>query len=73
MICLRSGKKEIRDRFHQRFMHSFYAHGSQKHKNDSQVINHFTNLGSTSVNAERKQVGEIESRLFLLFLQETII
>jgi len=51
---------EIGAQFHQRSMYSFYARGAQKRKKDSQVISLFTLLGSTSVKAERKYVGEIE-------------
>jgi len=43
-------------------MYSFYAHGAQKRKKDSQVISLFTLSGSTRVKAERKYVGEIEPR-----------
>jgi len=46
--------------FHQRFTSSFYVRISQKSKNDSQVIGHFTLLESTSVKASRKHVVEID-------------
>jgi len=46
--------------FHQRSTYSFHAHGAQKRKKDSQVVCLFTLLGSTSVKAEHKYVGEIE-------------
>jgi len=50
----------IRSEFHQRFTYSFHARGAQKRKKDSQVVSLFTLLGSSSVKAERKYVGEIE-------------
>jgi len=53
---------EKRAEYYQRSMYSFYTHGAQKHKKDSQVFSLFTLLGSTSVKAERKYVGEIEPR-----------
>jgi hypothetical protein len=40
--------------------YSFHARGAQKRKKDSQVASLFMLLGSTSVKAERKYVGEIE-------------
>jgi len=46
--------------FHQRSMYSFHALGAQKCKKDSQVVSLFTLLGSMSIKAERKYVGEIE-------------
>jgi len=46
--------------FHQRSRYSFQACGAQKRKKDSQVVSLFTLLGSTSVKAEYKYVGEIE-------------
>ncbi len=46
--------------FHQHSTYSFHARGAQKRKKDSQVVSLFTHLGSTSVKAERKYVGEIE-------------
>ncbi len=47
--------------FHQRSKYRFYARGTQKRKKDSQVISLFTFLWSTSVKAERKYVGEIDT------------
>jgi len=41
-------------------MYTFHARGAQKLKKDSQVVSLFMLLGSTSVKAERKYVGEIE-------------
>jgi len=46
--------------FHQHSMYSFYACGAQNRKKNSQVVSLFMLLGSTSVKAERKYVGEIE-------------
>jgi len=48
--------------FHQRFTKSFYACGSPKRKNDSQVINHFALLGFTSIKALHTYVGEIDPK-----------
>jgi len=42
---------------------SFSAHRSQKHKNDSQVIDYFALLGSTRIKAALKHVGEINPRI----------
>ncbi len=55
--------------FHQHSTYSFYARGTQKRKKVSQVISLFTLLGSTSVKAERKYVGEIESRACVAAVQ----
>jgi len=52
----------IRAEFHQRSTYSFLACGAQKRKKDSQVVSLFTLLGSMSVKAGRKYVGEIEPR-----------
>ena len=41
-------------------MRSFYARRSQKRKKDSQVKQHFALLGSVGVEAECKQVDEID-------------
>jgi len=46
--------------FNQRSTYRFHARGAQKRKKDSQVVSLFTLLGSMSVKAERKYVGEIE-------------
>ena len=59
-------------RFHQRSTCSGYARGAQERKKDSQVVSLFTLSGSTSVKAERKYVGEIDTwsilnKLFSLF------
>jgi len=48
-------------RFHQLSTYSFYARGAQMREKDSQVVSIFTLLGSTSVKAEHKCVGEIDS------------
>ena len=47
-------------------MYSFYARGAQKRKKDSQVISLFMLLGSKSVKAEPKYVGEIEPVYFIV-------
>ncbi len=48
--------------FHQRSMYSFYACRAQKRKKDSQVIiSLFTLSGSTTMKAECKYVGEIDT------------
>ena len=49
--------------FHQHFACNFCAHGAQKRKKDSQVINLFTLLASARAKAVRKYVGEIDPRL----------
>jgi len=49
-------------RFHQLSTYSFYAQGAQMREKDSQVVSIFTLSGSTSVKAERKCVGEIDTR-----------
>jgi len=54
--------RNLRGRFHQLSMYSFYAHGAQMREKDSQVVSLFSLFGSTSVKAERKYVGEIEPR-----------
>jgi len=41
-------------------MYYFYAQGAQKRKKDSEVISLFTFLGSTTVKAKSKYVGEID-------------
>jgi len=56
---------ETRAAFHQRSKYSFHSSGAQKRKKDSQVVSLFTLLGSTSVKAERKYVGEIVPRTLL--------
>jgi len=48
-MTLRVGRAQ----FHQRSMYSFYARRSQKRKKDSQVVNLFTLLRSTSIKAAR--------------------
>jgi len=53
--------------FHQRSTYSFNACEAQKRKKDSQVISLFTLSGSTSVKAERKYVGEIDTCSFKTF------
>jgi len=40
------------------FTRNFYAHRSQKRKNDSQVIGHFALLGSTCIKTVHKHVGD---------------
>ncbi len=52
-------------RFNQLSTYSFYAQGAQMREKDSQVVSIFTLSGSTSVKAERKCVGEIDTwRMF---------
>ncbi len=41
---------------------AFYTRRAQKHKKDRQVFSLFMLLGSTSIKADRKYVGEIEPR-----------
>jgi len=55
-------KKHNWAQFHQRSTYSFQARGAQKRKKDSPVVSLFMFLGSTSVKAELKYVGEIEPR-----------
>jgi len=42
------------------YVYYFNARGAQKRKKDSEVISLFTFLGSTTVKAKSKYVGEIE-------------
>ncbi len=56
------GSMFTRAEFHKRSTYNFHPPGAQKLKKDSQVVSLFTLLGSTSIKAERKYVGEIESR-----------
>jgi hypothetical protein len=49
--------------FHHHFMSSFYTRRSQKEQKSCQGISHFGLLGSTSVKATPKHVGEIEPML----------
>ncbi len=53
---------DTRAQFHQCSTYSFYARGAQKRKKDSQVISLFTPSGPMSVKADRKYVGEIDTR-----------
>jgi hypothetical protein len=50
-----------RGRFYQLSTYSFYARGAQMREKDSQVVSIFTLSGSTSIKAERKCVGEIDT------------
>ncbi len=52
--------------FTNKFTLSFYAHRSQKCKKTDDLTFFFTLLGSMSVKAERKYVGEIEPVLLTL-------
>jgi len=52
--------------FNQPFTHRFYAHRTQKCKNDSQVISHFALLGFTYVKAAHKRVGETNPRFLFI-------
>jgi len=55
-------RKPARGRFHQLSTYSFYVQGAQMHEKYSQVVSIFMLSGSTSVKAERKYVGEIDTR-----------
>ena len=48
-----------RGQFHQHFKGSFYAHGSQKRKKDSQVKQLFALSESVGIKAEYKHIDEI--------------
>jgi len=58
-------------RFHQRSTYSFYARGAQKQKKRQSSHQFFTLSGSTSVKAEHKYVGEIDT--LFLFPIETLL
>jgi len=55
-------KLATRAEFHQCSTYSFHMSGAQKRKKDSQIVSLFTLLGSTSLKAERKYVGEIGNK-----------
>jgi len=66
-VCVIESEREWWAQFHQRSKYSFYAHGAQKRKKDCQIISLFMLSGSTSVKAERKYGGKIDTWYLFIY------